>query len=203
MEEYNIDVEQLLKAKSDNAAIKEAIRLINREFIKTPGNFVMSINGQFKYGNIDPEQNSELQGYQFKQQLNDRGHIYLEFYKNDSIKQIEVQVDLANNKFSVELSKQQANISSENTEQFVQNLQEVRENPIIKDNLLVKQVIDKINDCIDLENNVVNIEGIQQALATSGLDPFTLASLEITLQLDQLNNEQKTDCIVPTKLSFK
>ena len=44
--------------------------------------------------------------------------------------------------------------------------------------------IDKINSCIDLENNVVNIEGIQQALATSGLDPFTLASLEITLQLD-------------------
>ena len=203
MEEYNIDVEQLLKAKSDNAAVKEAIRLINREFIKTPGNFVISINGQFKYGNIDPEQNSELQGYQFKQQLNDRGHIYLEFYKNDSIKQIEVQLDLANNKFSVELSKQQTNISSENTEQFVQNLQEVRENPIIKDNLLVKQVIDKINSYIDLENNVVDIEGIQQALATSGLDPFTLASLEITLQLDQLNNQQETDCIVPTKLSFK
>ena len=104
-----------------------------------PGNFVMSINGQFKYGNIDPEQNSELQGYQFKQQLNDRGHLYLEFYKNDSIKQIEVQLDLANNKFSVELSKQQTNISSENTEQFVQNLQEVRENPIIKD----KEVITK------------------------------------------------------------
>ena len=50
----------------ETAAKKAAERMINQEYIKTPGAFILNINGEFKYGNINTQQTPEWKDYFFE-----------------------------------------------------------------------------------------------------------------------------------------
>lgn len=203
MDEYNIDTSVLLACKSEGAAKKAAERMINQEYIKTPGAFILNINGEFKYGNINTQQTPEWKDYFFEQYFFDKGKHYLRFTNNNSTQDIEIGLDLANNKFSI-ASKQSSQVAkSDIVNDVVKELNEALDSEIFKGNLQFQGIIKEILNHFNIDEGIANLVEIQNILNTSGLDPITITMIESTLRLDEFNQEQKSDCIIPLKISFK
>ena len=203
MEQYNIDTSVILACKSEGAARRAAERMINQEYIKTPGAFVLNINGEFKYGNINTQQTPEWKDYFFEQYFFDRGKHYLRFTNNNTTEDIEIGLDLANNKFIIASKQSSQTMNSDVVKDVVKDLNELMNGEILKNNAQFQGIMKEILNQFNANDGTANLVEIQNILNNSGLDPYTITSIEVTLKLDELNQEQKLDCIIPLKISFK
>lgn len=203
MDQYNIDTSVLLACKSEGAARRAAERMINQEYIKTPGAFVLNINGEFKYGNINTQQTPEWKDYFFEQYFFDRGKHYLRFTNNNTTEDIEIGLDLANNKFIIASKQSSQTMNSDVVKDVVKDLNELMNGEILKNNAQFQGIMKEILNQFNANDGTANLVEIQNILNNSGLDPYTITSIEVTLKLDELNQEQKLDCIIPLKISFK
>ena len=201
--EYNIDISILLSYKSEEAAKKAAERMINQEYIKIPGAFFLYINGEFKYGNINTQQTPEWKDYFFQQYFFDKGKHYLRFTNNSSTEDIEIGLDLANNKFIIASKQSSQATNSDIVKDVVKDLNELMDSEILKNNIQFQGIMKEILNQFNADEGTVNLAEIQNILNNSGLDPYTIISIEATLRLDEFNQEQKSDCIIPLKISFK
>ena len=201
--EYNIDTSILLSCKSEEAAKKAAERMINQEYIKIPGAFFLYINGEFKYGNINTQQTPEWKDYFFQQYFFDKGKHYLRFTNNNSTEDIEIGLDLANNKFIIASKQSSQTTNLDIVKDVVKDLNELMGSEILKNNAQFQGIMKEVLNQFNADEGTVNLVEIQNILNNSGLDPYTIISIEATLRLDEFNQEQKSDCIIPLKISFK
>ena len=74
---------------------------------------------------------------------------------------------------------------------------------ILKNNAQFQGIMKEILNQFNANDGTANLVEIQNILNNSGLDPYTITSIEVTLRLNELNQEQKLDCIIPLKISFK
>ena len=74
---------------------------------------------------------------------------------------------------------------------------------ILKNNAQFQGIKKEVLNQFNADEGTANLAEIQNILNNSGLDPYTIISIEATLRLDELNQEQKSDCIIPLKISFK
>lgn len=208
--DYNIDTAKLSAYKSAEQARKELTRMINKKFTEKPGTFILDINGQFKYGDIT-EQLPEFSKFKFKQVLFNQGTYFAEFYnvETNTLEQIEIGLDLNNNKFLVRpLQSPTSNQSSIKVSEIIDNVNNLLNGPILGGDPIVERYVKDILNLYNPDNNQVDIAGVEALLDSaekSGeIDEFTVMGLKIELKLDELKGEKEQDvCINPIKISFK
>ena len=199
---YNIDASIFEGYTSEPAAKDKALQLIHEEFKKIPGAFVIRVNGEYKYGNIDKDQTSEWAGFMFSKVTSNQGNYTLEFYNNNETKYIEIELDKASNSFIIPTLPKPSQPLLEQVKRVHSDIVESKKSEIFKHDLKLQQLFTDILRYIDPEKGILNSEAIQNLLEQSGLDDLTKGLIEATLTLDDQNNEQNLDCVIPTKIGF-
>lgn len=199
---YNIDASIFEGYTSEPAAKDKALQLIHEEFKKIPGAFIIRVNGEYKYGNIDKDQTSEWAGFMFSKVISNQGNYTLEFYNNNETKQIEIELDKASNSFIIPTLPKPSQSLQEQVKRVHSDIVESKKSEIFKHDLKLQQLFTDILRYIDPEKGILNSEAIQNLLEQSGLDDLTKGLVEATLTLDDQNDEQNLDCVIPTKIGF-
>lgn len=199
LSEYIIDTYMFEDYISENQVRDKILKIIHEEYKKIPGAFILEINGIYKYGNIDPNQSSELKGYLFRGITQNNGNYLLEFYNNTDIKQIELELDLKNNSFYISNSPR---IQQQSFEQTIEEVKSLKNLEFFKGSSQEKEIINVVDQILDSFNSgTFNSQVLTQILEESNLDNLTRIMIESTIPLDNIEN-QNLDCVIPTKINF-
>ena len=196
--EYNIDISELIAAPSEAHAQARALSQIHNAFNEIPGAFIIQINGTYKYGNIDPQQTSQWKGYKFKQAEYLNGKYILTFENTEGSKQIELDLDLANNSFILPEPPKTASSTISNVEELINVFNSTKNSPIFKGITSVSTICDDIITYLHTSDSA-DIETIKNMIQESSLDELSKTALIVDLEGDQ---NQQLDCVIPTKIKF-
>ena len=204
LNDYNIDTSQLQGSTSNSDAIHKAVELINKEYLKQLGAFVIQDGGKYRYGNIITDQTPEFKNYKFDGVETTSTSMQLRFIDLSTNQPVlvECEIDRANNQFKIKpLDKQEQSNSL-----VIADVKAEIRNAFAKIPFLqaYQSLGDNILNLYDETNNTVDIPAIEQLLADSGINSLLLQGLKRTLKLDALSSEQQQDlCVNPIKIKFK
>ena len=203
LSQYHIEYEYLAQAESKSQAQQMMMNWVRDAFLNSEnGTFIINVNGHWKFGNLHTAQTSEFANYKFQRSDYTSDQYILTFIDlaTNQTKEIAIELDLTNNAFKV--VPETANTSLNIAEIKQEILNEFNQSLYASDqamNQLITNILTYYND----QTNSVDMEQVKTLLDNSTLDPFTRMTVEITLKLDQLTQNQDQQCINPISIPFK
>ena len=205
--DYNIDAQMLNGYKTEPEALEALTDIINKKYLENLGAFIIKDSkGNYKYGNIISEKTPEFANYKFNQGYIIDGVYQLEFtdLATNNIEMVEVSIDTIKNEFSIRPRIIPSEPKSLNVSEMKENVLEELNNPIIQEDEKWVNVLKKALEYYDEINNIIDVESVEKVLEESGYDDLSIDMLRISLQLKDLDQNQREDvCVNPIKIKFK
>ena len=202
MNEYNIDAFELEHCSTESEAILEVVKMVNEEYIKTPGSFYIWDGKKYKYGNIITDQTPEFENLLFEPSTDsNQPQNVLKFIDSTNGNEVFVEIDTNTNDNTFEVQPQSNGSSNTPSQDFKAIKEEVTEklnNSVFGKNDKNKQTIQDILDCY--KDDSIDFVTLEQILNSGRIPRLAINNFRKTLKLDEI---QQDVCVNPIKISFK
>lgn len=204
---YNIDISELGNCTSESDAWSKILDQIHAQYVSNFGAFIVrDPSGNYHYGNIISEQTPEFKHFKIKnfeiRQGRNIGH-FIDLSTNTP-HEIEIELDLANNAFSVMPLMVSDEKPDVNITKIKDDIRTSWQNSVLGKNPKYDQLFANILECYNEETNSVDVDKIEDLLQQAELRPLTLQSIRRTLLLEELSEQSSQNvCINPKTIFFK